>query len=61
MPDDEKTVSDQDDRTPFRRFEDFARRIIAVPKHEIDDARQSPAPEDDPPIDPDWEKRGPGH
>jgi hypothetical protein len=37
MPDDEKTAADQDERSAFQRFEDFARKLIAVPKHEIDD------------------------
>ena len=29
-----------DDRTPFLRFEDFARKIIAVPKREIDEQEE---------------------
>jgi hypothetical protein len=32
MTDDEKTAADQDERSPFQRFEDFARKLIAVPK-----------------------------
>ena len=32
-----ETENHDDDRTPFQRFEDFARKIIAVPKREIDE------------------------
>jgi hypothetical protein len=32
-----------EDRTPFQRFEDFARKIIAVPKREIDEQEQKPS------------------
>jgi hypothetical protein len=60
MPGADKTTAEQGERTPFQRFEDFARKIIAVPKREIDEAANgAPPPEDDPPIDPDREKRGP--
>jgi hypothetical protein len=33
-----KTIADTktDSRTPFERFEDFTRRLMAVPKKEID-------------------------
>ena len=38
MPDDQPATHESDDgRTPFQRFEDFARKIIAVPKREIDE------------------------
>lgn len=37
MPETEKTANEQDERTPFQRFEDFARKLIAVPKKEIDE------------------------
>jgi hypothetical protein len=37
MPANEKTADEQDERSPFQRFEDFARRLLAVPKREIDE------------------------
>ncbi|MGD0741864.1 MAG: hypothetical protein ABSA31_01010 [Acidimicrobiales bacterium] len=40
MPGTEKTTAEQDERTPFQRFEDFARKLIAVPKHEIDEQEE---------------------
>ena len=32
--------SDDDDLTPFERFEQFARRIFAVPKKEVEAMRE---------------------
>lgn len=30
---------DEDDRTPFQRFEDLARRLVHVPKREVRERR----------------------
>jgi hypothetical protein len=31
---------DQDDRTPYQRFEELARRLFRVPKEEADEQRR---------------------
>ena len=36
---DQKTTDNQAELTPFQRFEKFARMLINVPKHEIDEQR----------------------
>jgi len=33
-----------DQRTPFERFEDVLRKVVAVPKSEVDRRRHSPPP-----------------
>ncbi len=30
---------ERDDRSPFDRFEELARKLVAVPKHVVDEAR----------------------
>jgi len=40
QPDKEPAPDKPDDRTPFQRFEDLTRRLIAVPKSDIDDERK---------------------
>ncbi len=32
--------SDEDNRTPFERFEDVLRRVVAVPKTDLDEKRR---------------------
>jgi hypothetical protein len=44
MPDDEKTAGNQDERSAFQRFEDFARKLIAVPKSEMDEQDEKETP-----------------
>jgi hypothetical protein len=36
----EPTDAEADDRTPFKRFEDLTRKLVAVPKAEIDELRK---------------------
>jgi hypothetical protein len=36
MQDKHEKPAHEDERTPFERFKDLARRIIAVPKEEVD-------------------------
>jgi hypothetical protein len=40
QPDKEPVPDKPDDRTPFQRFEDLTRRLITVPKSEIDEKRR---------------------
>jgi hypothetical protein len=35
---------EDDESTPFERFEELARRLVAVPKHELDAEREARRP-----------------
>lgn len=39
-PKDDPHHQDQDDRTPYERFEELARKLFRVPKEEVDEQRR---------------------
>jgi hypothetical protein len=42
MEDPKSDDHDTDEREPFQRFEDVLKKVVRVPKSEVDKARQKP-------------------